>query len=174
MKKKIISTLLVVGLMLGCMSLTGYVGATEEPLGILAISRTHGFAVARVGENESVRMPVHMVLRGVLFRPVKTENITIGRFAIKDGILAINETKYNITKGMGVLILERHDLMLTVNGTSPSGENFRMRLWGKWFNTPNGTILIRNMTGPLIFESESKLLFLGGAVLPKPPLLQIP
>jgi len=171
--KKTTLAFLVVGLTLISMAFVGYASAAEELPGIPAVVRAHGVAIARVGENEPVLMPAHMALRGLLFKPTKIENLTVGRLAIKDGILVINETKYNITRGIGALVLERHDIILTANGTSPSGENFCMRLRGKWFKVPDGPILLMNMTGTLKFENDGKLLlFLRGSIFPKPPLQQ--
>jgi hypothetical protein len=166
--KKLTLAFLMVGLTLMSMTFVGCASAVEELPGIPTVTKAHGFAVARVGENETVRVPAHMALRGRLLKPIQVENRTVGHLVIRDGILVIGEAKYNITRGRGDLVLESHKIFLRANVTSSSGESGFMRVQGKWLRAPDGTVLLMNMTGSLKFETEGKMLFLRGAVFPKP------
>ena len=85
-------------------------------------------------EEEPVLMPAHLVLRGLLFPPKKVGNFTIAPLAIKDGVLVIDEIRYNITGGKGALVLEKHEIILVANGTGPSGERISLKLVGKGLN----------------------------------------
>lgn len=163
MKNKVALTFLLVGLTFLSMSLFGHTNATEEAPGLPVVIRAKGFALALI-EEEIVPMPAHLVLRGLLFKPIKVGNFTIAPLAIKDGILVINEIRYNITGGKGALVLEKHDIILVANGTGPNGEKFVLRLFGNWVKLPDETIFLMKMRGAVKFEDDSKLLLLLRAI----------
>jgi hypothetical protein len=153
------------------LSLFGHTNAMEEVPAIPVIIKAKGVALALV-EEEIVPMPAHVVLRGLLFKPIKVGPLSIAQLAIKDGILEINEIRYNITRGKGALVLEKHNIMLVANGTGPSGENIILRLSGNWVKLPDETIFLMRMRGVVKFEDDSKLLLLLRAVASPRPLLK--
>jgi len=168
--KKVALALLLIGLTIMSMSLIGYTEAGEEDPGIPVLIRAHGIAVAPTEEEDLILMPVHLIIRGLLFRPIKVGNFSIAPLAIRDGVLDINKTRYNITRGKGALVLEKHDITLAANGTSPSGAKISLRLIGKWFRLPDGTVFLMTMKGTIKFEDDGKLLLLMRAIaFPRQP-----
>jgi len=172
--KRVALTLLLVGLTLMFVPLIGSTKEIEEDPGIPVIIRGHGFAITRIvlfEEDELILMPAHLVLRGLLFKPIKIGNFSIAPLAIRSGFLEINETRYNMTWGKGALVLEKHDIVLVANGTGPNGENISLRLVGKWFKLPDETIFLVRMTGVVKFEEDGKLLLtLRAIAYPRLPL----
>jgi len=158
--KKIALTFLLIGLTLMLIPVINHANAMEEDLGIPVVIRARGVAIAHIGENETILIPTHLVLRGLLFKPMKIGNLSIAPLAIRDGILEIGLTKFNITRGKGALVLEKHDIIIGVNGTSPRGENISLRLFGKWIKLPDETILLMKMAGVVKFEDDGKLFLL--------------
>jgi len=168
LNRKVALIFLLVGLTLAFIPLIDYANAIEPVPGIPVIIRARGIALS-VEEEELVLLRAHLVLRGLLLKPIKVGNFSIAPLAIKDGILVINETRYNITRGKGALVLEKHDIILMANGTGPSGENISLMLAGKWARLPDETIFLIRMKGIVKFEDDGKVLLLLQAIaFPRP------
>lgn len=168
LNKKVVLTLLLVGLTLMLIPLISCANAIEPVPGIPVVIRARGIALS-IEEEELVPLPALLVLRSLLLKPIKVGNFSIAPLIIKDGVLVISETKYNITQGRGALVLEKHDIILMANGTGPSGENISLRLVGKWIKLPDETIFLIRMKGMVKFEDDGKLLLLMHAIaFPKP------
>ena len=165
-KKAMVSLIVLVGLSLVSASIIGYVIAEEEPRPLLVIIKARGIAVDV--DTQEIMLAGQITIC-VALEP-KTNNLTLIPLFVLGGVVRIGPFDYNITAGRGVMIVQRHVLKLFCNGTTPEGEDFTYRLFGRFIRTPDGLRLIRFIG---MFETEDTLryvlFFLGKPRLVLPP-----
>jgi hypothetical protein len=139
----------------------GYVRADEpqpEPPRVLIIM-ARGVAV---DVNACRMMPAGQIIVSVVLEPVHY-NLTFVPLIVVGGVIKIGPAAFNITEGGGVIIVQRRTIILLCNGTTPEGEAFTYRLFGRFIRTPHGFMLIRFVGMLSVNDNLRYVLFLLGA-----------
>ena len=95
-----------------------------------------------VDVTASHMLPARQLIVSVRLAPIH-HNLTFIPLIVVGGVLTIGPAAFNITAGRGVIIVERRVIHLRCNGTTPDGEAFTYRLYGRFRRTPQGLLLIR-------------------------------
>lgn len=109
-------------------------GEEDEARPPLLLLRAGGMAVD-VNTEEIIHV-VQFIVCAVL--EPKTDNFTFISLFVVKGVVRIGPFDCNITEGRGVIVIQRHVLMLFCNGTTPEGEDFTYKLFGRITRTPKG------------------------------------
>jgi hypothetical protein len=111
--------------------------APQPPTVLIIMAR--GVAV---DVNASRMLPAGQIIVSVVLNPVH-KNLTFIPLVVVGGVIKIGPTAFNITAGRGVIIVQRRALQLFCNGTTPNGDAFTYRLFGRFIWTQQSFTLIR-------------------------------
>ena len=171
-KYSIVPLLAAIILSLMTPTLSSQVQGTETPEAppppkSLILVKAKGIAL---DANETL-LRAHLALVCGLYEPITKDGLTIIPIAIFKGFIKIGDVTYNITQGKGMIIQERHRIVLKGAGIGSNEENVLFFLSGKWI-VVDGVYVLWLLRGIITIDDTKMLALFKGYPTPLRPMWQ--